>query len=229
MSKTLRRPTRREMLRELRTWEVFPRLLLGAPRLAMQLRGQDAPVMVIPGFRSSDKSTRILRSYLSYLGYTVRGWGLGVNGGNVPDLIEQILELVEVYSKEQGTKVHLVGWSLGGYLAREVARERPDLVRSVVTLGSPVVGGPKYTAAAAFYEKRGFDLDAIEADVEARYEQPLAVPVTAIYSRGDGIVSWEACIDNRSPQIDHIEVKGTHLSLGFHPAVLRLVAVSLNE
>ncbi len=214
---------------ELRTPEVFPRLACGLPRLAVQERGQGEPVMVLPGFRASDTSTHVLRSYLRYLGYSVRGWGLGVNQGNVRVLLPKLSDKIQKFAEQRNRKIRLVGWSLGGYLAREVARNHPDAVDRVITMGSPIIGGPKFTAAASFYKERGIDMDEIEAAVDKRYEIPLKVPVTAIYSKGDGIVSWQACIDHRSPNIKHIEVRGSHLSLGFSPKVLRIVASRLRD
>jgi pimeloyl-ACP methyl ester carboxylesterase len=126
--------------------------------------------------------------------------------------------------------VALVGWSLGGVLAREVARERPAIVRCVVTLGSPVIGGPKYTKAAPFYERiLNEDLDAIEQIIDKRNQIPIRVPITAIYSRRDGVVSWEACIDRYNEHCRHIEVDATHLSLGFDPKILKLVSRAIAE
>lgn len=220
-------PSRIESLKELRTWQVFPKLAFNLPRLAVQDRGNGEPVMVVPGFCASDSSTAVLRNYLRYLGYTVSGWGLGTNSGNVPELLENLTQKVAAYAQEQNNPVRLIGWSLGGYISREVARDRPDLVDSVITLGSPVIGGPKYTAVAPFYRQMGHDVEEIAREVEARYDQPLEVPVTAIYSRGDGVVAWEACVDDRSPNMEHVEVSGSHLSLGFSPGVLRIIAKRL--
>jgi pimeloyl-ACP methyl ester carboxylesterase len=123
--------------------------------------------------------------------------------------------------------VRLIGWSLGGFIAREVARERPAVIERVLTLGSPVVGGPKYTAVGHVYRRRGYDLDAIEAAVAARNRVPITVPVTAIYSRRDAIVSWQACIDEANPHVEHVEIDATHLGLGFNAAVYRIVAERL--
>ena len=121
----------------------------------------------------------------------------------------------------------LIGWSLGGYLAREAARERPQAAHQVITLGSPVVGGPKYTAVAGAYLRRGIDLDVIEAEVAARNRQPLDTPVTAVYSRSDGVVAWQACIDRHSTNVEHVEVETTHLGLGFSPEVFQIIAERL--
>jgi pimeloyl-ACP methyl ester carboxylesterase len=118
----------------------------------------------------------------------------------------------------------LVGWSLGGYIAREYAREHAGQVRKIVTLGSPVIGGPRYTATAARYRAQGHDLDEIERAIANRYATPLDVPVAAIYSKRDGVVAWRACIDQWSPNVRHVEVDETHLGLVLSPRVLSIVA-----
>jgi len=198
-----------------------------APDLARQPRGEGEPVMVFPGFGAGDASTLPLRAYVRWLGYRVAGWGLGTNRGDVPDLIPQVTERVVEQAERAGRAVRLVGWSLGGYLAREAARERPEAVERVITLGTPVVGGPKYTAVAGIYERQGIDLDEIEAGVEARNRVPMEVPVTAVYSRSDAVVAWQACIDRHSREVEHVEVRSTHLGMGVSPDVYRIVAQRL--
>ena len=123
----------------------------------------------------------------------------------------------------------LIGWSLGGYICREAARDLPDIVDRVVTFGSPTKGGPKYTAAADFFRKRGMDLDWIEEEVAARESNPIQQPITAIYSRSDGIVDWRACIDHHSPNVRHVEVNAAHLGMGFNPAVWKQVKQALSS
>jgi pimeloyl-ACP methyl ester carboxylesterase len=120
--------------------------------------------------------------------------------------------------------VRLIGWSLGGYLAREAARARPDLVHRVITLGTPVVGGPKYTVVARWFRR---DMAAIEAEIELRNQISLRTPVTAIYSRADAIVAWEACIDHNGSAVEHVEVRTTHVGLGFSPEVYKIIAQRL--
>ena len=132
--------------------------------------------------------------------------------------------MIEGAIEEHGEPVVLVGWSLGGYLAREYAREHAVHVRKVVTLGSPVIGGPRYTATARHYTAQGHDLDEIERAVKQRYATPLSVPVAALYSKRDGIVAWPACIDRWSADVRHHEVDATHLGLVVAPPVLALVA-----
>jgi pimeloyl-ACP methyl ester carboxylesterase len=220
-------PGIREVLREAAGLLELPRLVLHAPRLARVPRGTGDPVLVLPGYSTTDASTAPLRAYLAWLGWDVRGWGLGRNGGDAPALHRRLVPVVERLAAAGGRRVRLVGWSLGGYLAREVARDLPDAVERVVTLGSPVIGGPKYTAVAHAYRRRGHDLDALEAAVAARCRVPLAVPVTAIYSRTDGVVLWQACRDDRSPNVEHVEVSTTHVGLGFCADVWEVVARKL--
>ena len=189
-----------------------------------------SPVAVFPGFSAGDLSTLVLRRHLQKDGYQVHRWRLGVNRGDVPDLIPQVVSVTESLFAHHREPISLVGWSLGGVLAREVARERPELVRSVVTLGSPIIGGPKYTRAAGFYKNvLRQDLDEIEKEVHARNQIPIDAPLTAIYSKRDKVVQWEACIDHFNPHCAHIEVDASHLSLGFDPRVLRLVSSKLRN
>jgi pimeloyl-ACP methyl ester carboxylesterase len=217
-------PGRRAAWGELAGLLEFPRLLLRAPALARAPRGDGAPVLVLPGFATGDGATSLLRAYLSFLGHDVHPWGLGRNDGDVPRLLALVVARVTALARATGRPVRLLGWSLGGYLAREVSREVPADVDRVVTLGSPVVGGPKYTLTARAYRRRGIDLDAIEAAVDAREAVPLTRPVSAIYSRRDGVVAWQACLDERNGCVEHVEVSSTHLGLAFSPDVYLVVA-----
>ncbi len=215
------------MLREGLGFLELPRLLLRMPELLRLPRGSGQPVMVLPGFAASDASTLVLQGYLRSLGYHVRGWRMGVNTGQVSALLPRVLRRVARTADLSGEPVRLIGWSLGGVLAREVARERPELVRRVITLGSPIVGGPRYTAVGRVYRQQGVDLDALEAAIETREATPIRVPITAIWSRADGIVAWQACVDRRSPDVENIEVGATHLGLGFSADVYRVIAERL--
>lgn len=213
------------LLREAAGLLELPRLALSAQSLREEPGGDGSAVVVLPGFGGDDLSTWPLRNFLRSRGYRVRGWGMGANRATVPESIEAIGNLVERTLAESGTTLSLVGWSLGGYIAREVARDRPHAVRRVITLGSPVIGGPKYTSVAALAPLQGWDLDQIEAEVERRKRVPLRVPTTAIYSRRDGVVAWRACVDPEGDApIEHIEVDATHIGLGFDADVYRLIA-----
>lgn len=226
--RALRPPSLRRFLGEGLSVAVVPRLLLALPRLSRFPRGHGEPVLLLPGFGAGDASNAALNAMLRFLGYRVHGWGLGLNRGNVEALLPKVEERVRTIREHAGMPLRLVGWSLGGVLAREVARDAPELVDRVVTMGTPVVGGPKYTRVGATYRAAGFDVDEIERKIDARYAVPIRVPVTAIYCKGDGIVDWRACIDHRTTGVEHVEVRATHFSLGFDPKVLEIVADRLS-
>lgn len=184
-------------------------------------RGRER-ILVLPGYLSSDAATWVLRTALADLGHEVHGWGLGLNRGNAPALLPKVIEVAEALSTDR--PIHLVGWSLGGYLAREVARDIPERIVQVITLASPVVGGPKYTVTGKHYERNGEDLDKIEAAIQERETRPITVPITAYYSPKDAIVSPGACIDRVNPQTEHVEVNCSHLGIGLNAQVVSGVA-----
>ncbi len=198
--------------------------------LSLLRRRAPAPrtLLLLPGFGAGPRSMGLLGSYLRRIGHEVHDWGLGSNSGDVPALMAALPDRLDRLVQRSGGPVDLVGWSLGGYLARESARDHPASVRKVVTLGSPVIGGPRFTTVAHWYRARGHNLAQLERAVAERFATPLQVPVTAVYSKRDGVVAWQACIDHWSPQVRHIEVSETHLGLGFAPRVLAIVAAELD-
>jgi pimeloyl-ACP methyl ester carboxylesterase len=164
-----------------------------------------------------------MRAYLRALGYDARGWGFGTNTGDPRRDVERLTSRVQELADDRGSRVSLVGWSLGGVIAREVARRNPDVVRRVITYGTPIVGGPRFTAVARAYDPRASDAARVVAE-RLDAETPIRVPLTVVFTRRDGIVSWEACIDRSSPDVEHVEVYSTHLGMGIDPDVWRLVA-----
>lgn len=227
MIENLQPPDPQHLFREVRGLVEVPRLLLRFPDLARQPRGQGQPVVILPGYGAGDGSTAILKSYLKLLGYRARGWGLGRNTGTVPELLPRVLKRVASMARRTEQKVHLIGWSLGGYIARELARERGDLIERIITLGTPIIGGPKYTVVAESFRRRGIDVDAMAAEIERRNKISLRTPVIAIYSRRDAVVAWQACIDPNASNVEYIEVRTTHLGFGFCPDVYRIIAQRL--
>lgn len=188
-------------------------------------RGDGSPVLVLPGLMTGDGSTLVLRRWLSALGHDVRPWSLGFNDGRLARLVPAAQRRLRELSDATGSRVSLVGWSLGGVISRELARTQPQAVKRIVTMGTPVVGGPKYTSARWIYERRGLDLDAFERRVDARNQTPISAPITAIYSRKDAVVAWQACLDpNPANDVEHVEVDAYHSELGFCPEVLEIVA-----
>jgi len=143
--------------------------------------------------------------------------------GGVAYLCDQAIARVKQRSRELNSPVVLIGWSLGGYLARETARDLPKEVAQVITFGAPVVGGPKYTTAATVFKRKGFDLDWVEREVGKREQRLIQQPITAIFSKSDGVVDWHAAIDKFSSNVEHIEVNAPHLGMGFRREIWRLV------
>lgn len=198
-----------------------------SPWLLAQPRGDGRQVMVLPGFGANDTAMWPLRRYLRALNYDALPWGLGVNKGRPFEAAERVAEQVEAV-RTPGQAITLVGWSLGGVIARLVARARPEAVREVITFGTPVEGGPKYTATGStFAERREIDLDGYEQRVHGVNSEGVSCPLTVIYSRSDGIVQWRAAVDRYNSHVQHVRVPGSHLGLAVNPAVWRVIARKL--
>jgi pimeloyl-ACP methyl ester carboxylesterase len=205
-----------------------PRLVLRAPRLARMPRGDGAPVVDLPGWRSPEMSMVPLRRYLRYLGYDARAWGIGLNRGDPEADARRLVPMVRDLADQHGRKVALVGWSLGGVVAREIARSAPDDVSAVITFGSPIIGGPVFTPFTPTWseERRQAMIARIQEHERAN---PLTCPVTAIYSRSDAVVRWKATLDHHSADVRHVEVRSSHLGMGVDPDVWEVVARALHE
>ena len=221
-------PSRLLQLLEGRAVFEFGATLSMWPLLHLAPRGDGHPVLVFPGLVASDLSTRVLRRYLRDRGYRVHGWGLGRNLGLKPGIEDAMFERLDALYDRYGRKVSLVGWSLGGLYARVLAKHRPDKVRSVITLGSPIAGHPRSTNAWRIYEWASGER-ADDPVAHERVRGMLTVPATSIYSRSDGVVSWKASLDVESAISENIEVIASHLGLGAHPAVLYALADRLAQ
>ena len=174
--------------------------LAAGPLLATAPRGDGHAVVVLPGLGGDDASTAPLRWFLGRLGYRTGGWGLGRNAGfgrHVTDGLDELLA-----AKAAAGPVSLIGWSLGGVHAVELARRRPDAVRSIITLGSPL---------------------------GRRHIPPAAIASTSIFSRSDAIVPWQMSMVPTGPRREVVEVRGSHLGLGHNPAVAVVVADRLAQ
>ncbi len=203
-------------------------LLPAAPLLALRPRGGQRPVMVIPGFLTGDRSTASLRAYLRVLGYNALPWRMGRNNGDPERDAETLAARIAAEPPDQ--PLTLIGWSLGGVIAREVARRQPTLIRQVITMGTPVEGGPKYTVAGeAFAKRRNLNLDDFELHVHNINRKGVKVPMTAIYSKSDGVVDWRSAIDRYNPQTQHHRVRSSHIGLGTNPVVWHYVERALRN
>ena len=212
-------------------WRAFWELgasIAAAPILATAPRGDGHPVLVLPGLAAGDMSTAPLRQFLAMRGYAPHGWGLGANLGPRPGVIERSLERLHELSERYGRKVSLIGWSLGGIYAREFAKQAPDAVRQVITLGAAFAGHPKATNAWRLYEfVAGHKVGAPELHEPLR--QPPPVPTTSIWSRTDGVVSWRCSVERCGPNTENIEVCASHLGMGMNPTVLYAIADRLAQ
>lgn len=221
-----RQPNRLATLLELRAPLDWATILLRAPQLLSAPRGDGRPIMLLPGYGTDEASMRPLGRYLRFLGYDVYDWGMGRNRGDVDGYVARVGERVgEIHAELDGKTVTLIGWSLGGVIARETARLYESLVREVITLGTPIIGGPKYTVAAERFAKSAeIDLDEFEHEVHARNSVGIRQPVTSIYSRLDGVVGWRASVDTYNEQARNIEVYSSHFGIGANGRVWALIA-----
>ena len=198
------------------------RLVAATPALGRAPRGDGSPVVLVPGWKAAPASMVPLRGYLRHLGHDVRDWELGVNEGRPERDAPRLAAQAERIAGD-GRRVTLIGWSLGGTVAREAARQAPAAIAQVITYGTPVVGGPTHTIGARSYgTEESARIAAIIEELDAT--SPIPVPITAIFTRRDGIVSWRACIDRTSPQVRHVEVSSTHISMGLDPDVWRVIS-----
>jgi pimeloyl-ACP methyl ester carboxylesterase len=196
------------------------------PVLATARRGDGHPVMVLPGWLAGDPTTVPLRNVLRALGHNVSGWNLGRNRGPTGPVVEELRSRLDQLHRSSGQRVSLVGWSLGGLYAQELARAAPGSVRGIITLGSPVTRWAPWVRRASRITDRGAPLprgiDALPRPWAERGS--LRVPATSVYTRADGIVPWSSCRYHLRARRENVEVRGSHLGLGLNPAVLWLVA-----
>jgi pimeloyl-ACP methyl ester carboxylesterase len=205
-------------------------LMMQLPMLRLQLPKGQGPVMVLPGFMTDDTSTWLLRRFLSSLGYDVAPWSMGLNRGPMMALLGPLIDRLQTWQNETGERPSLVGWSRGGTLSREIARDQPELIRSVITLGSPVRGGVHGTSIGRWVTaETGLTPQQLNQILRERQRRPITTPVTAIYSKTDGVVSWQACIDDLNPSVEHKIVESSHMGLGVNAAVYRLIAKALAQ
>jgi hypothetical protein len=194
-------------------------------------RGDGHPILVLPGLGASDISTHLLRQFLQELGYVALPWGLGINTGMIHGKAQKLHKRLQALHAEHGRKISLIGQSLGGVFARELAKLEPQLIRQVISLGSPFSGHPRATNAIRAYEWLSGDrIEDIDPDLVERLKEKPPVPTTSIFSKTDGIVSWHCSLQEKDIEAENIELRGvSHLGMAASPAALYLVANRLAE
>ena len=202
--------------------------LAATPWLRRLPSGDGHPVIVYPGLGASDVTTLALRNFLRDRGYSTYPWKQGLNLGPREGVLEACREQLRFVARKHREKVSLVGWSLGGIYAREMAKELPDLARCVVTLGTPFAGHPRATNAWRFYEMVSGQ-DTLDPALLAQVKAPPPVPTTSIYSKTDGVVAWRCSINEPGPRVENIEVHASHIGMGMNPLALFAVADRLAQ
>ena len=226
----LRAPSLGLLLAEIRGIFEFNASLMLSPLLMRAPRGDGHPVLTLPGFLASDLSMAPMRRYLRELGHDTYAWQMGRNFGGVSKMRTLLrARLGEIYAAT-GRKVSVVGWSLGGVYARDLALQAPEMVRNVVTLGSPFANDIRATNATRLYEALSGEAVEDNSGLRNAIAGDLPVPATSIYSRSDGVVNWRTCLLRPSATAENIEVHlASHIGLGVNAAALWAVADRLAQ
>ena len=224
----VRAPGWQRVLMEARAPFEFAASLAAWPVLATSPRGDGHAVIVYPGFVASDISTAPLRALLRLLGHDVHGWGQGRNTSASPEVLARALEHVRELHRSSGRKVSLVGWSLGGLYARELAKGAPEAVRCVVSMGSPFTGPARATNVTGLFDFVNRGRPRVQRSRDDLRATP-PVPTTSIYSRSDGVVAWQCSVEQTGPMSENIEVAASHTGMGVNPLVLHALADRLAQ
>jgi pimeloyl-ACP methyl ester carboxylesterase len=226
----LRPPGLGLLLAEMRGIFEFNASLLMSPFLMRAPKGDGHPVLTLPGFLASDLSMAPMRRYLREIGYDTHAWNMGRNIGGLARIRAALRDRLAEIHDSTGRKVSIVGWSLGGVYARDLALQAPDMVRYVVTLGSPFANDVRATNATRLYEALSGETVDDNPELRAAISGDLPVPATSIYSRADGVVNWQTCLLRPSDTSENIEVYlASHVGLGVNPAALWAVADRLAQ
>jgi pimeloyl-ACP methyl ester carboxylesterase len=186
-------------------------LVLSAPWLLARHTADGHPVLVVPGLSGGNGWTTVMRGLLRAIGHPVHGPRLATTKAPAETVVRRLVTRVEELAHRYDAPVSLVGWSVGGALARRVAAARPGEVRQVVTLGTPLNGRSWHTPASEGPSAR------------------LLVPVTAVLSRSDGVFDWRRCVQRTGPLAENVRVPSSHLGMASHPLALHVVADRLSQ
>ena len=208
----------------------FASFLALRPALSFLPRGDGHPVLVLPGFLASDTSTIPLRNLLTQLGYDAVGWDMGRNIQITATRVKAMGACLNALHQRTGSKVSIIGWSLGGLLARELAKLHPKAVRQVISLGSPLSADRGISKVARIFEA----LNGPVTEVQHRGKfvdlgTPPPVPSTSVFTKGDGVVHWRGSLQPEGPERENVEVLASHIGLGVNPAVMWLIANRLAQ
>ena len=224
----LRAPGPLQLLLEVRAPLEYVASVALSPWLRRAPRGDGHAVLVLPGLGANDVSTAPMRRFLGSLGYAAHPWKQGFNFGPRSGVLRSCSQTLRALAQQHGAPVSLVGWSLGGLYARELAKLHPELSRCVVTLGTPFTGHPKATNAWRFYEYASGQ-SVHDPQQLAQMRVTPTIPTTSIFSRSDGIVAWRCSLNPDGPLSENIEVPASHVGLGLNPIALYALADRLAQ
>ena len=208
-------------------WE-FAASIVAAPWLRKLPMGDGHRVLVLPGLAANDLTTLPMRTFLKDRGYQPYPWEQGLNLGPREGVLDALRARVRSLFDIDRKKISLVGWSLGGVYARELAKEMPEMIRCVITLGSPFAGPPTATNAWWLFEKVSGHPEP-DAAMQATLRTAPPVPTTSIYSRTDGIVAWQCSLNPPGPLAENIELHASHIGLGLNPLAMVAIADRLAQ
>ncbi len=208
-------------------WE-YAAMVAAAPWLSRLPVGDGHPVVVFPGLGASDMTTVPLRNFLRDRGYTPYAWKQGFNFGPRQGVLEGCRDLVRQVADRHKERVSLIGWSLGGIYAREIAKEQAAIARCVITLGTPFAGHPRATNAWRFYEMVSGQ-SVHDHELVSQIRQAPSCPTTSIYSKTDGVVAWQCSMNDTAPHTENIEVHASHIGMGMNPLALYAIADRLSQ
>jgi pimeloyl-ACP methyl ester carboxylesterase len=196
-------------------------------------QGDGHPVVIFPGLAADSRSIGPLKQFCEELGYATHDWGRGFNTGphgDVNDWIDALAQEVDARVRPDDEAMSLIGWSLGGIYARELAKKLRGRVRQVITIGTPFAGLPEQTNAGWVFRLINGQTPPIDPGLLAQLRVAPPVPTTSLYSRCDGIVAWQACIQGgRRDRTENIEVSGSHCGMGWNTEVLAIIADRLAQ
>lgn len=204
------------------------------PLMSALPKGDGHGVLVLPGFMATDTSTKPMRKLLDSLGYVSAGWCLGRNVRVDNARIEAMMLCVDELFENTGQKISIIGWSLGGVFARELAKLAPEKVRQVISLGSPISDDRNHTNARRLFEYlNGQEPEPMKEGNFAKLHEAPPVPTTSILTKTDGVVHWRGSVqfpdDANHGQTENIEVLASHCGMGVNPAVLYAIANRLAQ
>lgn len=195
--------------------------------------GDGHPVVIFPGLGADGKSVATLRARCRALGYEAFDWGQGFNAGPKGDLDEWLHSLKESVTALLAAHTQpatLIGWSLGGIYARELAKVMAPQVRQVITMGTPFNADADHTNAGWLFRLLSGTSAAMDPAMSERLRTPPPMRTTSIYSRSDGVVAWQTCRHKKKSSLVHdIEVGGSHVGMNWNRDVLAVVADRLGQ